>query len=316
MQIEKKNPPTKLRGVQIKGLHKALTRNGELLLMLLPGLTLLVIFRYLPMSNITIAFKDFNIFAGIAGSEWVGFKHFETLFSDPYFYRLLTNTFIISGLKLLVGFPIPILLAIMLNEAGSVAFKRISQNLFYLPHFLSWVVISGLCFDVFSLSGVVNRAISAFGLQPISFLMTPGWFRAVLIISDIWKEAGWGSIVYLSALTSIDSQLYEAARIDGANKFRQLLHITLPGLIPIIIVMFMMKISTVLDAGSDQILMMYNSMVMDSADIIDTYVYRLGIGRMQYDYTTAVGLFKSLVAMAFVLSTNFILKKKRGEGLW
>jgi putative aldouronate transport system permease protein len=295
---------------------KSIFRSPELLLMLLPGLVFLFLFRYLPMLNITIAFKDYNIFAGIQKSPWVGLKHFQTLVQSKEFFTVLFNTVIISGMKILFGFPFPIILALLLNEICCVPFKRISQNLFYLPHFLSWVVIAGLCFDVFSIAGVINSVVSLLGGQPVSFLMEPRYFRGVLVVTDIWKGAGWGSIIYLAALTSLDTTLYDAAKIDGAGRFAQLWFITLPGIVPIIIVMFIIRLSHVLDVGFDQIIMLYNSRVMSVADVLDTYVYRLGINRAQYDFSTAVGLFKSLVSLILVLSSNSLIKWQRGEGIW
>ena len=284
--------------------------------MVLPGLIFLLLFRYVPFYNITIAFRKYNIFAGISGSPWVGLQHFQNLFRSSDFSRVLGNTIIISLMKIAVGFPIPILLALLLHEIHSIWFKRFAQNLFYLPHFLSWVVISGLLFDVLNLSGIINSTIRSLGGQPISFLMSPSAFRWVLVISDIWKGAGWGSIIYLAALTSIDAELYDAAKIDGAGRLQQTRHITLPGIVPIVVVMFILRMSAVLDVGFDQILMLYNAQVMSVADIIDTYVYRMGINGAKYDFSTAVGLFKSLVAMIFVLSCNALVKWRRGEGIW
>jgi putative aldouronate transport system permease protein len=296
--------------------QKTIFKSPELLLMMLPGLVLLILFRYIPVANITIAFKNYSIFRTIAESPWVGLQHFKTLFSGNEFFDVLINTFLISGYKIIFAFPMPIILALLLNEVRNHVFKRVSQNIYYLPHFLSWVIIAGLCFDVLSLNGVINSIVSAFGIEKITFLMSPKWIRSILVITDIWKGAGWGSIIYLAALTALDPELYEAAKIDGAGKFVQLWHITLPGLAPVIVVMFIIRLSSVLDAGFDQILMLQNSMVRGKIDIIDTYVYRLGVAQAKYDFSTAVGLFKSAVSTIFVLTTNFILKKTRGEGLW
>ncbi|MDR0403346.1 MAG: ABC transporter permease subunit [Treponema sp.] len=210
----------------------------------------------------------------------------------------------------------PIILALLLNEARNLVFKRVSQNIYYLPHFLSWVVIAGLCYDVLNLNGIVNTVLKALGFEGVSFLMDPKWIRTVLIVTDIWKGAGYGSIIYLAALTSIDPELYDAAKIDGAGKFAQLWYITLPGLVPVIIIMLVLRLSSVLSVDFDQILMLTNAAVRNRIDVIDTYVYRQGITGAKYDYSTAVGLFKSAVSVVFVLSTNYILKKKRGEGLW
>ena len=296
--------------------NKSIFRSPELLLMVLPGLALLILFRYVPIWNISIAFKDYSIFKGISGSPWVGFQHFRELFSMKEFFRVLWNTFIISGYKIIFAFPIPIILALLLNEIQNMPFKRVTQNIFYLPHFLSWVVIAGLCFDVLSADGVINAIVQAFGAESVSFLMDTRWIRSVLVVTDIWKDAGWGSIVYLAALTALDPELFDAAKIDGAGRFAQLRYITLPGIVPIIIVMFIIRLSAVMDAGFDQILMLENAKVRNVVDVIDTYVYRLGVAEAKYDFSTAVGLFKSAVSTVFVLSANYIVKWRRGEGIW
>jgi putative aldouronate transport system permease protein len=299
------------------GNSKTVFKSPELLLMMLPGFALLVIFRYIPLLSITVAFKQYSIFRGIADSPWIGFKHFQDLFSGgTEFLNVLLNTIIISLYKIIFGFPMPIILALLLNEARNLVFKRVSQNIYYLPHFLSWVVIAGLCYDVLNLNGIVNTVLKALGFEGVSFLMDPKWIRTVLIVTDIWKGAGYGSIIYLAALTSIDPELYDAAKIDGAGKFAQLWYITLPGLVPVIIIMLVLRLSSVLSVDFDQILMLTNAAVRNRIDVIDTYVYRQGITGAKYDYSTAVGLFKSAVSVVFVLSTNYILKKKRGEGLW
>ena len=294
---------------------QSIFRSPQLMVMLLPGIILLILFRYVPMTNIVIAFKDYNIFEGVWKSEWVGWENFERLFRSPDFYRILRNTFLISGYKIIFGFPIPIILAFMLNEVKSMKFRKIAQNIYYLPYFLSWTIIAGLCLDVFALDGIINQIITLFGGEPISFLLSPGKFRLVLILSDIWKGAGWGSIIYLAALAGIDPGLYEAARMDGASRLQQMKYITLPEIVPTILVMLIIRLSSVLDAGQDQILMLYNAKVMDVADIIDTYVYRMGISQMNYSFSTAVGLFKSAVSAVFVLSANYLARKK-GGGIW
>jgi putative aldouronate transport system permease protein len=296
--------------------NRTILRTPELLLMMLPGITLLLIFRYIPMLNITIAFKQYNIFRGIAGSPWVGIKHFTELFSGSEFYNILLNTILISAYKIVFAFPMPIILALLLNETKNMIFRRVSQNIYYLPHFLSWVVIAGLCFDVLGLNGIVNSILRALGFQGTSFLMDQKWIRSVLVVTDIWKTTGYGSIVYLAALSSLDPELYEAAKIDGAGKIAQLWFITLPGLAPVIVVMFIIRLASVLDVGFDQILMLSNAAVRQKIDVIDTYVYRLGVSQARYDFATAVGLFKSAISLIFVLSANYMLKKRRGEGLW
>lgn len=288
----------------------------ELILMIFPGLFLLILFCYVPMFNITIAFKDYNMFVGIQESEWVGFAHFQKLFQTPDFFRIMRNTLRISFFKIVFGFPMPIILALLLHEVKSTVFKRVTQNIYYLPHFISWVVVAGLCFDVFALEGILNDAIAAIGFEKIAFLTDPKYFTAMLVVSSVWKGAGYGSIIYLAALTGIDVQLYEAAKIDGAGKWKQLLYITLPELAQTIVVMFILGLAGVLNAGFDQIQLLLNPLVMDVGDVLDTYVYRLGMGQAEYDFSTAVGLFKSVVNMLFVLTGNYLANKIRGEGIW
>lgn len=290
--------------------------NHELYLMVIPGIVLLLIFRYIPLGGLILAFEDYNIFKGFINSEWVGLKHFNDLFNSPDFYKIFKNTIVISFQKLLFGFPAPIIMAIFLNEVRRVKVKRFAQNIFYLPHFLSWVMIAGLAFEVFSLKGPVNNLISLFGIQPIMFLGNSDYFVSTLVISDIWKNVGWGSIIYLAALASIDTKLYEAAIIDGASRFKQIIYITIPSLVPTIVVLFIVSVSKIMDAGQDQILMMYNPLVMSVADIIDTYVYRIGLGEAKYSFTTAVGMFKSVVAMILVLGSNKMIRKISGGGIW
>lgn len=284
-----------------KGLRKApVFRHWQMYAMMAPMLLLYAVFRFLPLTNLVIAFQDYNIFKGVFGSPWVGFKHFEALFGARDFRTVMGNTVQISALKVLFGFPAPILLAILLNEVRSIKLRRVCQNVYYLPHFMSWVIIAGLCMDIFALGGIINRAIMAFGGEAIFFLTDNGWFRFVLVISDIWKGVGWGSIIYLAALSGIDPGLYEAADIDGASKGRKIWHITIPALLPTVAVMLVIRMSSILDAGQDQILLMQNPMVRASSEIIDTFVYKQGLEKGKYSYTAAVGLFKSVIAFVMV----------------
>ncbi len=287
-------------------------RDWRLYTLLLPSFLLLLVFRYIPMGGIIIAFQDYNVFAGFLESPFVGLKHFVDLFHLPNFPMILRNTLLISFYKLLFGFPAPIILALALNEVRFVPLKRIAQNVFYLPHFMSWVIIAGLCFTVFSRQGPINMVVSALGGEPVSFLMEARWFRSVLVISDIWKESGWGTIIYLAALTSIDPGLYEAASIDGAGRMQQLAHITLPSLLPTIMVLLVLRCAGILNAGQDQILLMQNAMVGDVSEIIDTYVYKRGLGQGQYSFTTALGLCKSVVSMALLLAADSFKARLQG----
>ncbi|MDQ1910280.1 ABC transporter permease subunit [Paenibacillus sp. GD4] len=292
-------------------------KDWDLYLLLVPGLLFLAIFKYTPMYGLVIAFQDFNIFQGISESPWVGLKHFEKLFVNDQFLNVLSNTLMISLLKLAFLFPAPILLAILLNEIRRMAFKRVVQSVIYLPHFISWVIVGGLFINMFSVNGgIVNAVIVKLGGEPIPFFMHQGYFRPLLVLSEGWREVGWGTIVYLAAIAGIDPQLYEAAKMDGANKFKQMLHVTLPGLIPTITLMFILKMGSLLEAGTEQILVMYNPVVYDVADTIGTYVYRVGIGTSDYSFSTAVGLFESVVAFLLVISGNFLCRKYLGRSIW
>lgn len=292
-------------------------KDWDLYVALIPGLAFLLLFKYTPMYGIVIAFKDFNIFDGLAASPWVGLKHFEKLFTSQNFLDVFQNTLIISFLKLFILFPLPIIVAILLNELRNMAFKRSVQTVIYLPHFLSWVIVAGLFIDLLSTNGgLVNRIIVALGGEPIRFFLDSEIFRSVLISSAGWKETGWSTIVYLAALTSIDPQLYEAARIDGANKWKQTLHVTLPGMIPIIILMFILRLGNILEAGTEQILVMYNPSVYNVADVIGTYVYRIGLGDQDYSFSTAVGLFDSVIAFVLILTGNALSRKYLKQGIW
>lgn len=296
---------------------RCLKNNKDIYLMLIPGLAFLILFKYAPMYGLSIAFQDFNIFAGVLGSEWVGFDHFVKLFQSSEFYQVFTNTLMISLYKLIFYFPIPIILALMINEIRHMAYKKTVQTIIYLPHFLSWVIVSGLCISVLSTSnGVVNNIITALGGKPIPFMMSNDWFRTVVIGSSIWKEAGWGTIIYISAISGIDQDIYEAARVDGAGRLKQMLHITLPGLASTIVLLFIMRLGSILDAGTEQILMLYNPVVYDSGDVIGTYVYRMGIGKMDYSFSTAVGLFESVIGFLLVITGNLLSRKMVGKSIW
>jgi putative aldouronate transport system permease protein len=292
-------------------------KDWDLYLALLPGIAFLLLFKYTPMYGIIIAFKDFNIFDGMAASPWVGMKHFDKLISSASFLQVFQNTLLISVYKIVFLFPLPIVIAILLNELKNMAFKRSVQTVVYLPHFLSWVIVSGLFIDLLSTNGgIVNKIIVGMGGEPIRFFLDSQIFRSVLIGTAGWKETGWNTIIYLAALASIDPGLYEAARIDGANKWKQIVHITLPGLIPIILLMFILRLGYVLEAGTEQILVMYNPSVYNVADVIGTYVYRIGLGEQDYSFSTAVGVFESVVAFILILTGNGLARKFFGRGIW
>ncbi|WP_238651871.1 ABC transporter permease [Paenibacillus piscarius] len=296
---------------------QALKKYWDLYLIMLPGLAYFIIFKYVPMGGIIVAFQDFNAFAGIRGSEWVGLAHFKNMFMDSEFYTVFKNTLLISLYKLIWGFPGPIILALMLNEVRHMLYKRGVQTLVYLPHFLSWVIIGGILINVLSpATGIVNQFLGMLGLEPVFFLGSPEWFRTVLVVSDIWKEAGWGAIIYLAALASIDPQIYEAAVVDGAGKWKQLIHVTLPSLIGTIVILFVLRLGSVLDVGFEQIFVLYNPLVYNVADVIETYVYRTGITQGQFSFTTAVGLFKSVISLILVVLANQAARKLGQDSLW
>ncbi|MCA0755412.1 ABC transporter permease subunit [Paenibacillus sp. N4] len=293
-------------------------KNKYLFLLLAPVIIWYAIFAYGPMYGIQLAFKDYFIRDGIWGSPWVGFKHFEYLFTgSPDFWKIMKNTIVISFYHIIFGFPAPILLALLFNELRFSLFKRVAQTISYLPHFLSWIVIGGILITMLSPnSGVVNYILGYMGIEPIYFLGSESYFRFTLVVSGIWKEVGWGTIIYLAALTSIDSQMYEAAVLDGANRWKQTLYITIPSILPVIAILLILRVGGVLDAGFDQILTLYSPAVYGVADTLDTYVYRIGLQNFQFSLTTAVGLFKNVVGLMLVLFANFVTKKMGQEGLY
>ena len=293
-----------------KSIIEKIRLNKYLLLLFLPGMIVFLIFKYIPLFGLIMSFQDYNFVDGFFGSKFVGFQQFERLFSASGFIIALKNTLKISSLNIIFGFPAPILLALLLNEIRNLKFKKIVQTTSYLPHFFSWVVISGLLTTFLSpTNGIINKIIVALGGESIYFLADKNWFVPMLVISGIWKEIGWGSIVYLAALTSISSELYEAAEVDGANIFQKIFYVTIPSIRSTICVMFILKLGHILDGGFDQIFNMYNTAVYDVADIIDTYVYRMGIGGFEYSFSTAASLFKSVVAALMIIGGNYIVKK-------
>ncbi len=286
------------------------------LLFLIPATTLFI-FKYIPIYGVIIAFKDFSIFHGIVDSPWVGLEHFERFFSSIYIGRLMRNTLLISLMRIVFGFPAPIVLALLINEVSNLSLKRVIQSISYLPHFMSWVVLAGIIIEILSPQrGVVGFIYTRFGLTPPNFMTSPALFRPMLIITGIWKSVGWGTVVYLAALTGIDPQLYESASIDGANRFQMALKITIPSLIPVMIILFILRLGRVLNAGFDQIFNLYNPLVYEVADIIDTYVFRIGLLERRYDYGAAVGLFKNVVGITLVFGSNWIIRKFSEYGIW
>ena len=291
----------------------------DLCLMLLPVIAYFVVFKYLPMGGIVIAFKDYKIGIGIGASEWTGLYNFTDAFKSFTFLRSVRNTLIISLLKLAFGFPAPIILALMLNEVRHTGYKKFVQTVSYLPHFLSWVIMAGILSQILSPNnGALNTIlVNWFHFEkPIYFLGDNSHFRGTVVVTDVWKGVGWGSILYLATITSIDPTLYEAAICDGANRRQRMMYITLPSLMPTITIMLILNLGSILDAGFDQILNLYNSAVYETGDIIDTYSYRDGLVKMDYTLGTTIGLFKNVIGFILVVTTNAIAKRIGGDGIW
>ncbi len=296
---------------------KKLYRDRYLYLLLAPMIIWIVLFKYKPLYGLQIAFKDYSLYKGIEGSPWVGLKHFKTFFTGPYFYRTIRNTFVLNFLILLIGFPAPIILALLLNEIKNIKFKRFVQTATYLPHFISSVIVAGIVINFLSPStGVVNVILERLGFERIYFLIRPDLFRGIFVGMEIWKEAGFKSIVFLAALTSIDAQLYEAAKIDGANRFKQLWHVTIPGLLPTIMIMFIIQVGNLVTLSFEKIILLYNPSTYETADVLGSYVYRVGLVDAQYDLAAAVGLFETVVAFVLVVGANKLSKYLTKNSLW
>ncbi|MCD9024573.1 ABC transporter permease subunit [Cohnella sp. NL03-T5] len=285
-------------------------------LLLTPTVLYFIIFSYIPFYGVVIAFKNFQPFLGIWDSPWIGLKNFETMFSSVKFPELIRNTVLISLYRLIFGFPVPILFALLLNEVRAIWFKRTVQTITYFPHFLSWVVFGGIIFNVIGPSGIINLVLDKLGLETINMAANPDLFRPLVVITGILKEFGWAAIIYLAALTGIDPHLYEAVKVDGAGKLRQIWHITLPGIRPMIAMLLILQLASVLDAGFEQILILSNPVVYGVGDIIDTYVYRVGLLESNYGLATAVGLFKGVIAAILIVSANHIIRRTGEKSLW
>lgn len=296
---------------------RAALRDYDLYLLLLPGLAALLIFKYVPMFGAIIAFKDYRLGDGIWGSPWVGLQNFEALLHDDKFYQVLRNTVLINLYKLIFQFPLPIMLALMISEVRNVAFKRAAQTITYLPHFLSWVIISTIFINLLSpQTGILKDLFHLLGMQDTMMIADERFFRSVLVMSAAWKETGWSSIIYLSAILSIDTQQYEAARMDGAGRFRQIWHVTLPGIRSVIFFVVILRVGSALGNDVEQVLMFYNPLVANVGEVIGTFVYRMGLGNLQYSYTTAIGLFQSVVGMGLIFTANYFSKKYGERSLW
>jgi len=298
--------------------RRYLKRRGFLLyLFFLPVALYYLVFHYVPMYGVIIAFKDFSPFLGILRSPWVGFEHFLTFFRSIYFFRLLRNTFLISFYSLLFGFPVPILFALLLNELPGRRLRSIIQSLTYVPHFVSTVVVAGLLYTFLSPSaGFVNAIVTGLGGKAVDFLREPAWFRFLYVLSGVWQQMGWGSIIYVAGLSAIDVQLYEAADMDGAGRLRKMWSISLPGILPTIVTMLLLNLGRLMTVGFEKVFLLYNSATYETADVISTYVYRSGIMEQQYSFAAAVGLFNSVVTLVLLTGFNWISRRMSEFSLW
>lgn len=291
-------------------------KNPFLYAMLLPGILFFIVYRYIPISGLVVAFQDYKVFRGITGSEWVGLHHFQYLFNSSEFYRITRNTLILSVLDLLIVFPSGIILSLMLNEVKNAIFKRSIQSIVYLPHFLSWVIVGGMVMTFLSLDGPFNQLMNLFGVDPKIYIQDSFYFRPIVILSSIWKEVGWSTIIFLAAISGVNPSLYEAARIDGAGRFRMMWNITVPSILPTIMILFLLRIGQLLDTSFEQIYVLYNSAVYDVGDVLDTYIFRNGIEQGLYSYTAAIGLFKSVIGFVLLFGANYLSHRLTNSSLF
>lgn len=314
---QSKPPSNTLKMKKKVGFFQNYWNNRYLCILLLPAILCFIVFCYAPMPGIIISFKDYQFKKGIWGSPWVGLKNFYTLFHMKSFIQVFGNTLIISLYKLISGFPAPIIFALLLNEIRQVRFKKVVQTISYLPHFVSWIILGGLFIQFLSpSSGPINIFLQALGLNPIYFLGDPKWFRSVLVTTSMWKGFGWGSIVYLASITNISPQLYEAADIDGAGRFRKIRYITLPEMAPVITIMLIYSVGGIVGDDFDQIFNLYNKAVYNVGDVLGTYIYRVGLVDMKYSFSTAVGLFRNVISIILIIFTNQIAKRVNDYGIW
>lgn len=296
---------------------KRLKRDKWMYLLLMPGILYFLIFKYVPMWGVLLAFKNYQPFTGFWNSEWVGFEHFRNFFQNPDFARLLRNTLLLSLYNLVFFFPAPIVIALMLNEIRKDLYKRTIQTLIYVPHFISMVIVASISYVFLTTEGgIVNGLLEQFTGHKIDFLSSPEWFRPLIILQTMWKECGWGTIIFLAALAGVDTEQYEAAIVDGANRWRQMWHITLPSVRSTIIILLILKVGDVLENGFEQIYLMTNALNRDVADVFDTYVYMMGITQGAFSYSTAVGLFKSIVGVILVFTSNYLAKRFGQSGIY
>nr|WP_284646661.1 ABC transporter permease subunit [Paenibacillus chinjuensis] len=292
-------------------------RNYQLYLFVLPMIVYFIVFRYFPMYGVQIAFKDFNPVSGIWGSEWIGFEHFERFFNSSEFALILKNTILINVYNLFLGFPLPIILAIMLNQVINLRFKKTVQTVIYAPHFISTVVIVGMLQVFLSpRSGVVNTLISKLGIEPVFFMARPELFKAIYVLSEIWQNAGWGTIIYIAALASISPELHESAVVDGASKLQRIRHIDIPGIMPTAIILLILESGRMLSLGFEKVFLMQNNLNREASEVISTYVYKVGLTQADFSYATAIGLFEAVVSLVILLSVNTLAKKVSDTSLW
>ncbi|PTA46150.1 protein lplB [Micromonospora sp. RP3T] len=291
-------------------------RDWQLYSLAVLPLLFFLVFRYLPMLGNVIAFRRFRPGGSVFGEYWTGLRYFRLFFTDPTFWDVFTNTLVLGALTLLFCFPLPIVLALLLNEVRSRVLRRFVQSVSYLPHFLSIVIVAAMVMQLLSVDGTVNQVVGAFGGQPVPFIQEPGWFRSIYVSSEVWQTVGWGTILYLAALTTIDGDLYEAARIDGANRWRQTWHVMLPGIRPTMMTLLILNIGTFMAVGFEKILLLYNPLTYPTADVISTYLYRVGIVSGNLSYAAAIGLFEAVIGLTLVLSANGISRRAVGTSLW
>ncbi|MGI5900123.1 MAG: ABC transporter permease [Christensenellales bacterium] len=304
------------KGTVFRRVVKDLRINRELYIIFMPVLVFYLIFHYAPMYGAVIAFKNYRPAIGIAASPWVGMAHFNAFFSSYYFWILLRNTLVLSFSSLLFGFPAPVLLALLINELKSKRFARTVQTITYMPHFISLVVVCGMIIQFTKSNGFITNILTKFGYPQQSLLSNPKAFVPIYVISGIWQEVGWGSIIYLAALAGIDQELYEAAEIDGAGRFKKAVHITMPGIMPTIVVLFIMRVGRIMSMGGEKVILLYNPSIYDTADVISSYVYRRGIENTDWSFSSAVGLFNSVISFALVVSVNSLSKRVSQMSLW
>ena len=303
--------------VKLRKTGRYLRNNYQYYLMLIPCVCFFILFKYVPMYGIVLAFKDFSFRKGIMGSEWIGFANFQYLFELDTFYRVFRNSLVLSLLRIVFCFPVPILLALLLNEIRNRSYKRITQTIVYLPHFISWVVVGGILINFLSPTwGIINILIKNLGGEPIFFLGSDRYFRAIVVLSDIWKSAGWDAILYIAALAGINPELYEAAMIDGANRLQRIVHVTFPGIRSTIVILFILRMGSLLSNGFEQIYMLQNGNNKMVSEVFETYSYTMGLLGGNYSLATTVGLFTSVISFFFLVGTNMLAHKLGEEGIW